>query len=390
MEAVPVNQPAKLGPRIVLVAGESSGDLLGAGLIDAIAERYPDAVFEGVAGPEMRRAGCTAWWDADALAVMGVTEVLKHLPRLLRLRRDLVRKITANPPDVVVGIDAPDFNLGLETRVRARGIPTVHYVSPSIWAWRQRRVKTVRAAADLVLCLLPFEPAFYASHSVRAEFVGHPLADDIPRVWDKPASRTRLGLPPGPLAAIMPGSRSTETSRLAPIFRETMGWLRQQRPELGFAVPLVAGRGGEIARQALSQDSAGDVHFVEGQSRDVIGAADVVLAASGTAVLEAALIKRPTVVAYKLAASTAWLVRTLNLIDLKYYSLPNVLSDSELFPEFIQEQATAERLGPALLAQLDAAGSGGAWYDACVDLHERLARGASRTAAALVLEIANP
>jgi lipid-A-disaccharide synthase len=374
--------------RVVLVAGEASGDQLGAALISAIARRNPTAIFEGVAGPEMRSAGCESWYDADELAVMGLTEVVRHLPRLLGLRRDLVRRILADPPDVVIGIDAPDFNLGLETKVRAHGVPTVHYVSPSVWAWRKRRVYAVRAAADLVLCLLPFEPGFYAGHQVRAEFVGHPLADAIPPVWDKAASRHRLGLPDGPLVALLPGSRSSETSRLAPIFAETVAWLRQRRPDLGFVVPLTPGRAGEIARHALCQDGlASAVVFIEGQGREVMGAADTVLAASGTAVLEAALIKRPTVVAYRLAQSTAFLLRALNLVDLKYYSLPNLLTDRELFPEFIQEQVTAEQLGPAVLAQLEAAGARGDWYDACVDLHTQLAQNASASAAELVLQL---
>ncbi len=375
--------------RFVLVAGEASGDQLGAALIAAIAQRNPNATFEGVAGPEMRAAGCVAWHDADELAVMGVTEVIQHLPRLLKLRRDLVQRITADPPAVVVGIDAPDFNLGLETRVKAQSVRTVHYVSPSVWAWRKRRVNTVRAAADLVLCLLPFEPGFYAGHRVRAEFVGHPLADAIARDWDKDASRQHLALPPGPLLAVLPGSRSSETRQLAPVFGETMAWLRQQRPDLNFVVPLVRGRGGVIARDALSQYGLGSaVVFIEGQSREVIGAADAVLAASGTAVLEAALIKRPTVVAYRTARSTAFLLRILKLIDLQYYSLPNLLAGRELFPEFIQEQVTPENLGPAVLAQLAAAEVGGDWYDACVDLHTQLAQDASARAAELVLQLA--
>lgn len=380
--------PTRQGLRVVLIAGEASGDQLGAALMGAITQRNPTAVFQGVAGPEMRSAGCESWYDADELAVMGVTEVVRHLPRLLGLRRDLVRRINANPPDVVIGIDAPDFNLGLEAKVRAKGIPTVHYVSPSVWAWRKRRVKAVRAAADLVLCLLPFEPSFYAGHQVRAEFVGHPLADAIPPVWDQAASRHRLGLPEGPLVALLPGSRSSETSRLAPIFGATAAWLRQQQPELSFVVPLTPGRGGAVAREALSQaglESA--VVFIEGQGREVIGAADTVLAASGTAVLEAALIKRPTVVAYQVAKSTVFLLRALKLIDLKYYSLPNILTDREIFPEFIQEQVTAEQLGPAVLAQLKAVGTHGDWYDACVDLHAQLAQNASASAAEFVLQL---
>ena len=373
-----------------MIAGEASGDQLGAALIRAIRQRLPDAQFEGVAGPAMVRAGCRAWHDADALAVMGVAEVVKHLPRLLRLRRELAAKIIADAPAVVIGIDAPDFNLGLEAKVRAHGVPTVHYVSPSVWAWRSRRVKAVRAAADLVLCLLPFEPAFYQSHGVHAEFVGHPLADEIPRVWDREQSRRRLGLPAGPLLAVLPGSRSTETSRLAPVFAATLEWLRAQRPELGVVIPLAPGRGGEVARGVLSTAALNPAPvFVEGQSREVMGAADAVLAASGTAVLEAALIKRPTVVAYRLAPATALLFRVFNMVDLPYYSLPNLLAGKELFPEFLQEQASPGRIGPAVLQQLQAATGDGDWYDTCAQLHGELAQGASARAAELVLALAH-
>lgn len=224
--------PSSLAPRIVMIAGEASGDQLGAGLIEAILQRQPNARIEGVAGPAMIKAGCQAWHDADALAVMGIVEVLKHLPGLLRLRRQLAQRIIADPPDLVIGIDAPDFNLGLEAKVKAHGIATVHYVSPSVWAWRERRVKAVRAAADLVLCLLPFEPEFYQSHQVRAEFVGHPLADEIPQQWDKTQSRQRLNLPAGQLLAVLPGSRGTETSRLAPVFARL--WLGCRPNSLGW------------------------------------------------------------------------------------------------------------------------------------------------------------
>ena len=371
-----------------MIAGEASGDQLGAALIDAILQRQPNAQIEGVAGPAMVQAGCRSWHDADALAVMGVAEVIKHLPELLGLRRQWVERIIADPPDVVIGIDAPDFNLGLEAKVRAAGIATVHYVSPSVWAWRPGRVKGVRAAADLVLCLLPFEPDFYKSHGVHAEFVGHPLADEIPRAWDRAESRRCLGLPPGPLLAVLPGSRSTETSRLAPIFAATLEWLQVRQSDLRYVVPLAPGRGGEIAHEVLSRAALNPKPtFVEGKSREVMGAADAVLAASGTAVLEAALIKRPTVVAYRLAATTALLFRVLKLVDLEYYSLPNLLTEQELFPEFIQEKAHPAMLGPAVLEQLQAARDDGGWYDTCVQLHDRLARNASARAADLVLSL---
>ncbi|MEE8308741.1 MAG: lipid-A-disaccharide synthase, partial [Gammaproteobacteria bacterium] len=233
-----------------------------------------------------------------------------------------------------------------------------------------------------------FEPAFYKAHGVRAEFVGHPLADEIPQAWDKAESRQHLNLPAGPLLAVLPGSRSTETRRLAPIFAATLEWLQAQRPDLRYVVPLAPGRGGEIARAVLSEAVLDPAPvFVEGQSRHAMGAADAVLAASGTAVLEAALIKRPCVVAYRFAAFTALVFRTFKLIKLDYYSLPNLLTQQELFPELFQEQATPAMLGPAVLKQLQAAGDDRDWYDTCVQLHNELAQNASARAAELVLKL---
>ena len=379
-------QPLNVG----LIAGEASGDLLGAELMGALREQHEDVRFAGIAGPQMQSAGCECWYPAEELAVMGLVEVLKHLPRLIKLRRELISRLRNDPPDVLVGIDAPDFNLSLEAAVRAAGVTTVHYVSPSIWAWRQRRVKLVRRAADLVLCLLPFEPDFYAGHEVEAHFVGHPLADRIPMQWDRSETRRALNLTDQPCLAVMPGSRSVEINHLMPAFVATMAWLQRQRPGLRFIIPAMGAAGRRLITGYLQQHALDPSPIVlEGRGRDAIGAADAVLCASGTATLEAALIKRPMVVAYRISAPTAAIMRTFRLLKIQHIALPNLLLGRELFPEFIQERVTPELLGPAVLNQLDAAAQGGDWYDACLQIHRDLARDASRRAAASILNIVN-
>ena len=336
--------------RFGLVAGESSGDLLGAGLITAIRERVPDATFEGVAGPAMIGAGCDAWEQAEVLAVMGLVEPLRHLPRLLRLRRDLVSRWTANPPDVFVGIDAPDFNLGLEMRLRGQGIRTVHYVSPSVWAWRQGRIKTIRKAADLVLCILPFEKDFYDRHGVDAAFVGHPKADAAAQVVDVAAARAAIGVDiDAPVVAVLPGSRGSEVSRLGPVFADTVRILSQDDPGMSFVVPAATPKLRTMIESQLADAGAVDkVAVLDGRSETAMAAADVVLLASGTAALEAALLQKPTVAAYKVAAMTAAIVNTFNLIKVDKFTIPNLLTEEPLVPEYIQSEATPAALAAAV------------------------------------------
>ena len=340
--------------RIGIVAGESSGDILGAGLIQAIKRRHPDAEFEGVAGPLMQKAGCKALYPAETLAVMGLVEVLQHLPRLLKVRADLKRHFTAHPPDVFIGIDSPDFNLGLEEALRRQGIPTVHYVSPSIWAWRPKRVFKVGRAADLTLALLPFEPPLYDHHGFKATFVGHPLADSIPVQPDRLALRTELHLPQHKqVLAILPGSRYSEVHRLGPLFLRTAAWLNQQLPELCFVIPAATPEMNQLLkRQIRSYEPDLPVTLVEGHSHEALGAADAVLLASGTAALEALLFKCPMVVAYRVSTLTHAIVRGLGLLKIQHVSLPNLLAEKELVPEFLQYQATPEKLGPAVLRLL--------------------------------------
>lgn len=340
--------------RIGIVAGESSGDILGAGLIRAIQQRHPDAEFEGVAGPLMQKAGCKALYPAQSLAVMGLVEVIRHLPRLLGVRADLKRHFTENPPDVFVGIDAPDFNLGLEEALRKQGIPTVHYVSPSIWAWRPKRVFKVGRAADLTLALLPFEPPLYDRHGFKATFVGHPLADFIPAQPDRRALREELHLPQDKqVLALLPGSRSSEVHRLAPVFLRTAAWLNQQLPELCFVIPAATPEMNQLLKQQIrSFEPDLPVTLVEGHSHEALGAADAVLLASGTAALEALLFKCPMVVAYRVSNVTHAIVQGLGLLKIKHVSLPNLLAEKELVPEYLQYQATPEKLGPAVLRLL--------------------------------------
>lgn len=375
--------------RIGMVAGESSGDHLGAGLIRALRARAPDIWFEGVAGPEMIAAGCRPLAHIEALSVMGVTELLAHLPRLLRLRRRLCRHFLRERPDVVIGIDAPDFNLGLEARLHKAGLRTVHYVSPSVWAWRPRRVFKVGKAADLVLTLLPFEAAFYEKHGVRAVFVGHPLADRAPAQPDRCSLRKSLHLPAQDrLVALLPGSRRTEVERLWPLFLETAQWLTGELPEVKFVVPAATAKLNFLIKQqirTLKPDLP--VTVVDGRAREVLGAVDVALVASGTATLEAMLWRCPMVVAYRLAAGSYALVKGLGLLRIKQVALPNLLAGREVVPEFLQYRAVPHALGNALLELLRDAQVRQRQLDSFAELRDCLRHGADERAADAVLAL---
>ena len=355
--------------RVGLVAGESSGDLLGAGLIKAVRQRVPDAVFEGVAGPEMIAAGCDRWADSDELAVMGVVEPLKHLPRLLRLRRSLIARWREAPPDVFVGIDAPDFNLGLEAALKASGIRTMHYVSPSIWAWRAGRIKKIRKAADCVMCILPFEPALYEDHGIDAVFVGHPKADLLSPDIDVPAVRGELGLPADrPVIAMLPGSRSSEVTRLAPIFAAAASIIAAREQHVHFVTPVATPKLRPLIEASLQQHAVADrFTLVDGRSVEAMSAADFVLLASGTAALESALLGKPTVAAYRVAAFTAWLVKTFRLLKVARFTLPNLLTGEALVPEFIQGEAQPDAIAGAVIDLLNDPGR-------CAAIRERFAK----------------
>jgi lipid-A-disaccharide synthase len=371
-----------------LVAGEASGDNLGGPLVQALASRAPGSRFYGIAGPRMAAAGCEAWYPADELAVMGLAEIVRHLPRLLRLRRELLSRFVAASPDAYIGIDSPEFNLRVAAELKSRGVPTVQYVSPQVWAWRQGRVRTIGKAVDLVLCLLPFEADFYRAHDVRAEFVGHPLADRIPLDSDRAAARAALGLDAGgAVVSVLPGSRRAEVGRLGPPFAATVAWLASRRPDVRF----VAAMASDAARQAFTASLAThapgvEVRVVDGRAEECMAASDAVLLASGTATLEATLVKRPMVVAYRVAPLTNWLLRGLGLVKTEFFSQPNLLAGRALVPEFYQSAVRADVLGPALLGQLERQDLPGL-VRAFTDIHLALRRDASARAAEAILEL---
>lgn len=341
-------------PRIALIAGEISGDILGAALIEALRRRYPRAQFYGVAGPRMVAAGCEAVESIEALSVMGLAEVLRELPRLFRLRAQLVTRFATDRPDLVIGIDAPDFNLGLERRLRLAGLRTVHVVSPTVWAWREGRVKTIARAVERILCLFPFEPAFYARHGVHADYIGHPLADQLDASVTPAQARRTLALPEaGSLVTVMPGSRGGEIRYLAEPFARAARRLADQVPGLRFLTPIAKPglrAGIEAAIQAHAPGL--DWTLVDGQSREAMQAADAVLLASGTATLECLLLGRPMVVAYRTSALTAWLMLRAGLLKTRHVSLPNLLAPEPTVPELLQEAADPEHLAQAVRALL--------------------------------------
>jgi len=370
------------------VAGEASGDNLGGALLDALHAREPGLRAFGVAGPRMVAAGCEPWVNADELAVMGLAEILRHLPRLLRLRRDLVTRLLAVRPDVFVGIDSPEFNLRVAGQLKAHGIPTVQYVSPQVWAWRQGRVRSIGRSVDLILCVLPFESRFYDQHAVRAVFVGHPLADRIPLDSPSGPARATLGLDASaPTIAVLPGSRQGEIARLGVPFAATVAWLHARRPDLQFVAPMAnaAARAGFTASLAMHAPGA-PVTVVDGRAQEALAAADAVLVASGTATLETALIKRPMVVAYRVAPLTAWLMREMKLMKAEFFAHPNLLAGRQVVPEYLQDDVRPEVLGPALLAQLERPDRA-ELVATFTGIHHALRRDASARAADAILEL---
>ena len=373
--------------RVGLVAGEASGDTLGADLINALRRHSPDTEFFGIAGPKMQAAGCAVWEPSESLAVMGLFEIIRDLPRLLRLRARIRTRFLAAKPDVFVGIDAPEFNLRLARDLRAAGIPTVQYVSPQVWAWRQGRARSIHESVDLVLCLLPFEKRFYDEHGMRAEFVGHPLADAIPLNVDRPAARAALAIDANAkVVALLPGSRRGEVARLAGDFAATARWLAVQRPELQFIAPMASAATRQIFSRALELHAPEvEVRLIDGQAQTALIAADVVLVASGTASLEAALCKRPMVVVYRLAAMTAWILRRLNLVKVKFFAQPNLLADRRVVGEYFQEEIIPESIGAELLMWLDDAERRNGLEQEFSRIHADLRRDAGARAAQAIL-----
>lgn len=335
---------ANESPLIALVAGEISGDILGAGLINALKIRYPNACFIGVAGPRMIQVGCETLFDMEELAVMGLAEVLKHLPRLLQRRKQVIETMLTQRPDIFIGIDAPDFNLTVEEKLKAAGIKTVHYVSPSVWAWRQKRVHKIARAVDLVLAFLPFEKAFYDRFNVPCRFIGHTMADAIALKPNRAEACQSLSIDENQrYLAVLVGSRASEVAFLTEPFLKTAQILKQKHPDLQFLVPLVNAQRVEQF-EAIKARTAPEleVKILKGNARQAMIAAEATLLASGTAALEAMLCKSPMVVGYKMKPLTYWLAQ--KLVKTKYISLPNLLADEPLVPELIQEECNPENL----------------------------------------------
>ncbi len=367
--------------RIALVAGEASGDILGAGLMRALKAQHPAVEFIGVGGPLMQAEGLTSYFPMERLSVMGLVEVLGRLRELLARRKLLIKTLIEEKPDVFIGIDAPDFTLNIELKLRQAGIKTVHYVSPSVWAWRQKRVLKIREGCDLMLTLLPFEARFYEEKGVPVRFVGHTLADAIPLQADRTAARAELGLPDGPLVALMPGSRGGEVGRLGALFFDAAERLQAQKPGIRFVLPCASPqRRAQI--ETLLEGRNLPLTLLDGQSHLALAACDAVLIASGTATLEALLYKRPMVVAYRLAPLTFWILK--RMVKSPYISLPNLLAQRLLVPELLQDDATPDALAQTLLPLIDGGEEQTRGFD---DIHRTLRRDASNQAADAVLTL---
>jgi lipid-A-disaccharide synthase len=376
--------------RIGIVAGEASGDILAAGLIRAIKASCPDAEFEGIAGQLMMAEGCESLYPLEKLSVFGLFEVLKDLPELLKIRRDLCAHLLQDPPDLFIGIDAPDFNIGLETKLREQGIKTVHYVAPTVWAWRQYRVHGIARAVDLMLCIFPFEKKFFEKFNMHAEYVGHPLAQDIPLEIDRQTARKELGLDAeAEYLALLPGSRRSEVSTLGMAFLQTAEHCLRKRPDLKLIVPMATVKTREIFQAQLDTFDDLPLTIFDGQSDKVLAAADVVLTASGTATLEALLYKRPMVIAYKLSHLTYWVVKLLKLVKISNFAMANLVADKPLSPEYIQYEVIPENMAKSLLEYLENPEKMMQLQQDFLKVHENLRQNSSEIAAQFVLQLAN-
>lgn len=374
--------------RIAIIAGEASGDLLAARLILALRAQAPHLQFEGIGGPEMQAAGCTSLFPMEKFSVMGFVEVLPRLPELLSIRKHLLQRWQSNPPDLFIGVDAPDLNLPIEKKLHAAGIPTVHYVSPSVWAWRAKRVRKMCGNLDLMLTLFPFEVDFYRQHGIPAEFVGHPLADEVEFDASRASAREQLGLPKDRrILAILPGSRGGEVRRLAADFLQAAAQLRQKHPDLIFVTPAI-NHSLRTELETIRQQAAPDLLLtvLNGQSRTLMQAADYILMASGTAVLEGMLAGRLMVAAYRVAPLTAWIIRTFKLLKVRFVTLPNNLANEALVPEFLQEAITPDNLAQALEQLFTLPDERRAYIlQRFHELHGQLRKDASHCAASVIL-----
>ncbi|MGM0905208.1 MAG: lipid-A-disaccharide synthase [Pseudomonadota bacterium] len=373
---------SKKPPKIAIVAGEHSGDLLGAGLMQTISKRHPGASFIGVGGPLMAEQGMDSYFPMDDLAVMGIAEVVQQLPKLLRHRKNLVHYLIEEQPDVMIGIDAPDFNLTVETRLKNAGIATIHYVSPSVWAWREGRIKGIKKAVDHVLCLLPFEKDFYDKHGLPATFVGHPLADDIPMQWEQVSARKELELESeSEYLAILPGSRKGEIARMAPVFLRVAKKLAEKYPNLRFVAPMISDARAQQFQELIKQYTPKlTIALPVGESRKVMAASNYLLLTSGTVALEALLIKRPMVVAYRFHWLSYQIIK--RLFHAPFFSLPNLLAGKKIVPELAQSQASEEAIEQALVELIEQDNT--ALLEQFRTIHQQLKVSASEKAANVV------
>ena len=370
--------------KLALVAGEASGDLLAGMLLGGLRRRWPALRSVGIGGPRMAEQGFEAWWPHDALAVRGYVEVLRHYRRIKRIRDALAERLLDERPDAFIGVDAPDFNLGLEARLRTAGLKSVHFVCPSVWAWRAGRLKRIAESVDHLLCLFPFEPALLARHGVPATYVGHPLADAIPLQPPRAAARSALGLDDAtPMVALLPGSRRSEIEYIAPLFVAAAALLARRRPGLRFVLPVVPGLRALI--EPMIGAGSAPIELVDGRSHEVLAACDVTLIASGTATLEAALFKRPMVIAYRMHPLSWQLMKRMQLQP--WVGLPNILCEDFVVPERIQSDATPEHLADDVLAWLDAPQRGAALAARFAELHHLLRRDTARCATDAIAKV---
>jgi lipid-A-disaccharide synthase len=375
--------------RLAMVAGEASGDLLAGLLLNGLKARWPDLSASGIGGPRMAAQGFEAWWPSDKLAVRGYVEVLLHYRELVGIRRQLKERLLNDPPAAFIGVDAPDFNLDLEAGLRAAGTKTIHFICPSIWAWRGERVKKIARSVDHVLCLFPFEPALLARHGIRATYVGHPLADAIPLEAPRAAARQALGLMEGDtVVALLPGSRRSEIHYIAPIFLQTAAGLHRQRPSIRFVLPLAPGLRPSIEPLLARYAGAAPITLIDGRSHQALAACDVTLIASGTATLEAALFKRPMVIAYRMNPISWQMMRRMQLQA--WVGLPNILCEEFVVPERIQGDADPATLASDVLAWLDAPQRAESLQRRFTELHLLLRRDTARTATDAIAQVLHP
>jgi lipid-A-disaccharide synthase len=377
--------------RFALIAGEASGDVLGASLIDALKCRYPDAEFFGIGGPKMMASGLRSAYEQEKLAVRGAAEVVAHLPEILSIRRGITAQLKAWQPDVMIGIDAPDFNLAVERQLKKAGIPTVHYVSPTVWAWRRGRTKKIVAAVNQLLCLFPFEPACYQGQGIHPVFVGHPLADEIGLDINRLQVRQSLNLPEAaPLITLMPGSRQSELAFHAQLFVETANRVARELPETLFLVPLTTKETRALFEVALKAhgDAGLRVRILFGHAREALAASDLSLVCSGTATLEAALLRCPMIITYRISALSAWIYKKLRYLT--WVGLPNILLGRLVVPELLQEDATVDKLSDALINLWRQPNRRAEMESAFASIHQKLRQNTAERAADAIVACIKP